>query len=98
MGVQNTTLARCSLAAERFWAYCDFSVGHVPRSARELDLHLGECVNHLFHDDRPFQWGCDTLAAVRRFLPSWRDSTCLAKTYLRDWSRTQHVQVLFPCP
>ena len=34
MGVQNTALARFALAVERFWAYCDFSVGHVPRSAR----------------------------------------------------------------
>ena len=40
MGVQNTALARYSLAAERFWAYSSFSVGHVPRSARELDLYL----------------------------------------------------------
>ena len=40
MGVRNTTLARYSLAAERLWAYSSFSVGHVPRSARELNLYL----------------------------------------------------------
>ena len=96
MGVQNTTLARHALAVERFWAFCDFSVGHVPRSARELDLYLGEYINHLFHDGCPFKWGCNTLAAVRRFLPSWRDGTFLAKSYLRKWSRTQDVRRAVP--
>ena len=86
MGVQNTTLARY-LSAEHFWAYCDFSYGHEPRSARELDLLLWEYINHLFHDDCPVQWSCDTLAAVRRFLLSWRASTYLSKAFLRNWSR-----------
>ena len=56
MGVENTTLARYASAVERFWACCDFSVGHVPRSARELDLYFGEYINHLVHDDCLFQW------------------------------------------
>ena len=41
-GFSEHTLARGSLAAKRFWAFCDFSFGHMPRSAREPDLFLGE--------------------------------------------------------
>ena len=62
----------------------------------ELDLYLGEYINHLFHDGCPLQWGCDTLAAVRRFSLSWRDGTFLAKSCLRNWSRTQHVRRAVP--
>ena len=96
MGVQNTTLACCSLAAERFWAYCDFRVGHVRRSARELDLHLGEYIHHFFFTLTALSNGCDILAAVRRCLLSRRDSTYLAKASLRNWSRTQHVRRAVP--
>ena len=38
-------------------------------------------------------------AAVIRWQPfgvSWRDGTFLAKSYLRNWSRTQHVQRAVP--
>ena len=40
--------------------------------------------------------GCDALAAVRRFFPSWRDGTFLAKSFLRNWSRTEHVRRAVP--
>ena len=41
-GFSENTLARCSLAAKRFWAFWEISFGHIPRSAREPDLFLGE--------------------------------------------------------
>ena len=73
MGVQNATHASDFLAAEHVWASCDFSFGHAPRSAREL----GEFMNQPFHDDWPFQWTCDTLAAIRRFSPITTLSRCI---------------------
>ena len=92
MSVQNTTFARFFFASERFWSDCDFSFGHVRRSARELDLFVGEPVDCLFHGACPFQWSGDTLAAVRRFLSSRSHNTYLPKAYLRNWSTTHHVR------
>ena len=40
----------------------------------------------------------DAYAAVRRFLPAWRDHTALARMYLRNWSRTLTIRGALPLP
>ena len=57
-----------------------------------------EFVNHLYQDDSPHQWEVDAYAAVRRFLPAWRDHTALARMYLRNWSRTLTIRRALPLP
>ena len=57
------------------------SWSHVPNSAAELNFLVGEYVNHCHADDIPFQNAVDSFAAVRKYLPAWRDSTTIAQLF-----------------
>ena len=49
---------------------------------------LSEFVNHLWQDDEPYQNAVDAVAAVRRYLPTYRSHTSTAQAYLRNcWER-----------
>ena len=92
------TEKRYGRAIEDFLQISDAFVGHVPNSAAELNFLLGEYVNHCHADDIPLQNAVDSLAAVRKYLPAWRDSTTIARCFLRNWSRTLTINRALPLP
>lgn len=98
VGIERRTEKRYAVAIERFFNFCEFFFEHVPLSGHQLDFYLGEFINHLFQDESPHQWGVDTFAAVRRWLPAWRGHTTLGRMYLRNWSRTFTVRRALPLP
>ena len=58
-------------AIEDFLQFSDGLVEHVPHSAAELNILLGEYVNHCDADDIPLQNAVDSSAAARKYPPSW---------------------------
>ena len=53
-------------------------------------------MNHLWQDDEPYQNAVDTVASVRRYLPTYRSHTSTAQAYLRNWGRTRTVRQALP--
>ena len=97
-GIERATEKRYATGVERFFRFSEFFFARLPQNGTELNYFLGEFVNHLYQDDSPHQWGVDAYAAVRRFLPAWRDHTALARMYLRNWSRTLTIRRALPLP
>ena len=97
-GIERATKKRYATEVESFFSFSEFFFARLPQNGTEINFFLGEFVNHLCQDDSPHQWGVDACAAVRRFLPAWRDHTALARMYLRNWSRTLTIRRALPLP
>ena len=98
VGIERKTQRRYNKAVEKFFIFCTFFHGSQPNSGEELNFLLSEFVNHLWQDDEPYQNAVDTVAAVRRYLPTYRNHTSTAQAYLRNWGRTRTVRRALPLP
>ena len=98
VGIERKTQRRYNKAVEKFFIFCTFFHGSQPNSGEELNFLLSEFVNHLWQDDEPYQNAVDAVAAVRRYLPTYRSHTSTAQAYLRNWGRTRMVRRALPLP
>ena len=98
VGIERKTQRRYNKAVEKFFFFCTFFHGSQPSSGEELNFLLSEFVNHLWQDDEPYQNAFDTVAAVRRYLPTYRSHTSTAQAYLRNWGRTRTVRRALSLP
>ena len=95
---ERKTQRRYNKAVEKFFIFCTFFHGSQPNSGEKLNFLLSEFVNHLWQDDEPYQNAVDAVAAVRRYLPTYRSHTSTAQAYLRNWGRTRMVRRALPLP
>ena len=98
VGIERKTQRKYNKAVKTFFIFCTFFHGSQPNSGKELNFLLSEFVNHLWQDDEPYQNAVDTVAAVRRYLPTYRSHTSTAQAYLRNRGRTRTVRRALPLP
>ena len=97
-GIMVATVGRYRRQIRLFFSYLRDNSLNLPGDLEDLDIMVGEYINHIYQDDYPINFGNDLVSGLKRFYPRCRKHLEVSSSYMRSWNKALHRNRALPLP